>query len=71
MEYAIDWETRVKTILTAERMERSAVLMDVKTTVLNLVIYSAQKSVILMLSVLSLWLVAENVCATQDSREMA
>ena len=37
MGYAIDWEMRVKTILTAQRMERSAVLMDVKTTVLNLV----------------------------------
>ena len=37
MEYVTDGETPAKTMLTAERMERSAVLMDVKTTVLNLV----------------------------------
>ena len=37
MEFVTEGETCARIMLTAERMERSAVLMDVKKTVLNLV----------------------------------
>jgi len=50
MEFVIEGETCARIMLTVERMERSVVLMAVRKTVLNLVTYSAQKSVILMLS---------------------